>query len=83
MTFSRRNQTNPSLLGRLWCQFKQTNKKKQLINGTLCQIQKKGHLWKMIIKILHLYILLTMKRESALINISTRLSYTDYTQQLF
>lgn len=37
----------------------------------------------MIIKILHLYILLTMMRESALINISTRLRYTDYTQQLF
>lgn len=41
------------------------------------------HLWKMIIKILHFYILLTMKRDSVLINISTRLSYTDYTQQVF
>lgn len=30
-----------------------------------------------------LYILSTMMRESALINISTRLRYTDYTQQLF
>lgn len=45
--------------------------------------KKKGHLWKMISKILHFYILLTMLRESALINILTRLLYIDYTQQLF
>lgn len=43
---------------------------------------KKGHLWKMI-KILHFYNFLTMKRDSVLINILTRLNYTDYTQQLF
>lgn len=36
---------------------------------TLDQIKKQGHLWKMVIKILHFYILLTMKRDSALINI--------------
>lgn len=56
---------------------------KKLSDETFCQIKKKGHLWKMIIKILHFYILLTMLRESALINILTRLIYTDYTQQLF
>lgn len=33
----------------------------------------------MIIKILHFYILSTMMRESAFINILTRLSYTNYT----
>lgn len=57
---------------------------KKSSDETLDQIKKeKVHLWKMIIKILHFYILLTMKRDSVLINISTRLSYTDYTQQLF
>lgn len=71
--------TSPSLIGRLCCQFKKGKEKK-----SLCQIQKKkGHLWKMIIKILHLYILSTMMRESALINISTRLRYTNDTQQIF
>lgn len=73
--------TNPSHFGQLCCQL-QSRAMRHLVKLTKKK-KKKGHLWKMIIKILHFYILLTMKRDSVLINILTRLSYTDYTQQLF